>query len=83
MMRTRRVILPDGWPCSLADCRPGFFMFHEALCLKTGYRKPDGDLEAYNKAGEIFWGARGCMRDRKARENLIVQPVMVVMEDTD
>lgn len=37
---------------TFADCPPGFFIYGHTLCLKTEY----GSLEAYNRAGERFWG---------------------------
>lgn len=65
----RLVMLPEGWPCTLAECRPGFFLWEEHLCLKDEYGSADG---SYNEAGERFWGG---VTDAAEREKLVVQPV--------
>ncbi len=61
------IIKPDGWACSYADCRPGFFVVGEHLYLKTEY----GD-DGYCDTGEAF-----CVKDA------IVQPVYSTWEDVD
>ncbi len=59
----RKVIVPDGWPCTLAECPPGPFVTLEnpdLLCFKSEYtqddRGDDGRIMAYNSAGEFFCG---------------------------
>lgn len=69
----RLVIHPDGWPCKFAECRPGYFLFMEALCLKTEY----GD-DAYCESGEAFWGGVSSKEDRAG---VIVQPVYAAWEE--
>lgn len=65
----RLVILPDGWPCTLAECPPGLFLFQErTLGLKTDY---SDDQPYVVDSGEVFWGGVGTPEDR---EELIVQP---------
>jgi len=54
------IITPDGWPCFLEECQPGFFIYEGQLCFKSEYGM-DG---IYNSAGEYF-----CPREIK------VQPV--------
>jgi hypothetical protein len=81
-MRTM-MIEPDGWECTLADCRPGYFTFRcnpddePELCIKTEY-KINGQMEVFCSSGETFWGYTGTDDDRKA---LVVQPVKVVWTD--
>ena len=70
------IIVPDGWPCTLAECPPGFFVIEESLCLKSEY----GDNEAYVDSGEYF--ARGTTSKEK-RANVIVQPVKAVWQEVD
>jgi hypothetical protein len=65
------VVEPEGWPCRLAECPPGLFVFGDSVCLKTEYAR-DGSLEVYCQSGEYFWG--GTTTDKERRE-LIVQPV--------
>ena len=71
----RLVMLPEGWACTFGECRPGFFMFGETLCLKDEYGSAGN---AYNEAGEIFWGG---VSDENDRRKLVVQPVEPVWED--
>lgn len=67
-MARELIVKPDGWPCSLGECPPGFFVFNDSLCFKTGY----GDLEVYCESGEAFWGGAKTKEDIAT---LIVQPV--------
>lgn len=69
----RLVIIPDGWPCRFAECRPGHFLFQDSLCLKSEY---GGD--AYIESGEAFWGG---VKSKEERAELIVQPVYAMWED--
>ncbi len=63
---------PDGWPCRLAECPPGPFLFKEALGFKSEYTSDKGFPEAYNEAGEYFHG------DGKSdAKDQIVQPLIV------
>lgn len=72
----RLVIVPDGWPCRHAECRPGFFLSKDSLCLKSEY----GGLEisSFCESGEAFWGGA---TTKEGQDNLIVQPVNAVWED--
>ena len=45
----RLVMIPDGWPCTYEECRPGFFVFGESLFLKSEYGG-----EGYCESGEAF-----------------------------
>jgi len=69
----RLVIEPDGWPCRFDECRPGFFLHEDNLCLKSEY----GNGEAYNEAGETFTGGSASNNDPTA---LVVQPVVACWE---
>lgn len=64
------IIRPSDWPCTLMECEPGFFTFNDSLCFKTEY-SVTGRIEAYNCAGEYFWGG---VSTEKEREKLIVTP---------
>lgn len=83
----RREIVPDGWPCSLADCPPGPFVTladPELLCFKSKYRYKskeflwveDNDSRycvALNSAGEYFDPPEG-FEDKAC----LVQPVRLL-----
>jgi len=57
------LLVPDGWPCKLKDCQPGFFVYEDQLCFKTEY----GDGDIFCSSGEYF--------SKDGRQDLIVQPV--------
>lgn len=69
----RCTLIPDGWPCSFAECPPGFFMFNKNIFLKSEY----GGDEAYCESGEVFWGGT---QTKEERAKLEVQPVRVHWE---
>ena len=74
-MAKRYLIEPEGWPCTLAHCRPGLFMRDGTLGLKTEYLSA-GKLEVYVcESGEAFWGGTA---EEKSRSALEVQPVQMV-----
>ena len=78
------IIQPDGWPCTLAECRRGLFVFHDELCLKDEYGHQDDTSRiwyssAYCDTGEVFWGGAKTKDDR---EKLVVQPVEAVWEES-
>lgn len=70
-MRTLQIV-PDGWPCTLEECPPGFFIVGEDLCFKTEYHTEKGESEAYCHTGEYFVGGAA---SSEARAALVVQPV--------
>ena len=72
------VVKPDGWPCSLVECPPGFFVFEGNLCLKTEYGLED--LEVFNCGGEVFWGGA---KTKEERRTLIVQPAYCEWEERE
>lgn len=61
----RLVMQPEGWPCPYVECRPGFFVFNDNLCLKSEY----GDA-GYCASGESF-----------VRREQTVQPVIATWEE--
>jgi hypothetical protein len=67
------ILNPRWWECTLLECPPGHFVFKDTLCFKSEYRNAGGEIEAFNEAGEYFWGGAKNITDR---ENLIVQPVL-------
>lgn len=71
----RLVMMPDGWPCTLGECRPGHFIYQDRLCFKDEYGSAGN---SYNEAGEIFWGGT---TDRQDRNTLTVQPVLPIWEE--
>lgn len=65
------IIVPDGRPCHLAECPPGYFMYEDTLCFKTKYRTDENRIMAYDEEGEFF-----CHGDSDHdRDYAIVQPV--------
>ena len=64
-------IEPLGWPCTLEECPPGFFICAQSLCFKTEYKTEKGLPEAYCESGECFIGGTSSADEFK---NLIVQP---------
>lgn len=60
------VIVPNGWACRFEDCPPGLFVIGGQVCFKSEYGQ-----DAYNSAGEAFWGGVNTNEERSA---LIVQP---------
>lgn len=72
----RLVMIPDGWPCRLYECRPGFFVSGDALCFKDQYGSEGG---SYCETGEFFWGGASF----EERDKLIVQPVNSVWEEVE
>lgn len=67
----RKLIIPDGWPCVLAECPPGPFIPVSApdqLCFKTEY----GQKESFNAGGEYYHHDSG-----------LVQPVVMQITEED
>jgi len=58
---------------TFAECRPGFFICGDALCLKTEY----DSLEAYNEAGERFWGG---VKSKEELAQVLVVPIDIEIE---
>lgn len=75
----RYVIVPDGWPCTLAACPPGSFVYRDALCFKSEYRT-DGNIEAFCESGEFFYAGAS---DEEERRALVVQPVRLEIQDVE
>lgn len=72
----RRIELkPRAWAYTLEDCPPGFFLFEGQVCFKSEYRTSCSDqlVEAFNSAGEFFWGNAKSSEDRK---KIMVLPVV-------
>jgi hypothetical protein len=77
----RLLIEPHGWPCTLAECPPGFFLYQDDLCMKTEYVRESIDgkgPEAYCDSGEAFWG--GVSTNAECAK-LVVQPVNTKWEE--
>lgn len=80
-MKKRLIITPEGWPCSLAECRPGHFVFDDKyLGFKSEYLEKDGQIQAFNEGGEFFVGGKP---DESERRRIIVQPVKPEWEEYD
>ena len=68
------LIEPQGWPCKLKDCPPGYFIFFGRLALKLAPNKsPNDSLVAYNDGGQVFQGNL----HHSERPNILVQSVTV------
>jgi hypothetical protein len=75
------VIKPEGWPCELRECPPGFFLFKESLCFKSEYSGTELDSdEVFCESGEMFWGGT---KNFSERSLLMVQPCIAKWEDHD
>ena len=74
------IIVPDGWPCTLEACRPGFFVFDNRLCFKSEYTNDNGHLEAFCESGEAFWGGAKTHQERDA---LRVHPVIYKWQEVE
>lgn len=72
------IIKPDGWPCTLAECPPGFFVFEGWLGFKSEYGDDSDKMEVFNSGGEAFWGG---VSGHEARAALVVQPVVAEWEE--
>ena len=71
-----KFIVPEGWPCTLADAPEGMFVTLEQpnlICFKSEYHLEDGRVKAFNSAGEYFHGNG---------DDHIVQPVRLEVEKT-
>lgn len=75
-MKKELIIIPDEWTCSLGSCPAGLFVYGDQLCFKSGY----GNDELFLDSGEAFWGGTS---DKKARNELIVQPVKAKWREVD
>lgn len=75
----RYVIVPIGWPCTLAACPAGSFVYQDALCFKSEYRS-DGNIEAFCESGEFFWGGT---ETEEVRSQIVVQPVRLEIQDVE
>jgi len=72
-------LVPAGWPCTLAECPPGLFVFNDKVGLKSEYRSESGDMETFcGDSGEYFWGG---VHDPSEKAKLILQPVEVKWEE--
>ena len=78
-MRKRYLIEPEGWPCSLAACPPGPFVWEHSLCFKSGRYYTPGMIEAFCEDGEVF----AAHVSNEARAVMVVQPVKVVAVFSD
>ena len=64
-----KTIVPDGWPCTLDECRQGLFFYQDTLCIRTE------DQHVYVcENGEFFWNGAD---SPPARLRLIVQPCVL------
>ena len=73
-MHTKKII-PVGWPCTLAECPPGFFIvptWPNMLCFKNEYGSTDR-CQAFNEAGEYL----------TTKDEEMVQPVEMVTEEEE
>lgn len=65
-------LIPNGFPCKLADCPTGPFLREGSLGFKTQY-----GLDAYCfGSGEAYWGGAGSPMERA---RLVVQPMIAVI----
>jgi hypothetical protein len=77
---------PDGWPCTLGECRPGYFVSFgwggAMLGFKSVYKVAETKhMEVYCDDGSFCWG--GTNGNEGERRKLMVQPVDPAWEETD
>ena len=65
-------LLYHRYPCHFKDCSAGYFLWKDQVCFMTEYFGNMGGHDAYNEAGEYFWGDAKTIEER---DNLIVQPM--------
>lgn len=71
-MRSKELVLrPVGWPCTLYQCPPGFFLYNGNVCFKTEYRS-DNKMEVFCESGEFFCAST---KTEDEKEKLEVQPL--------
>jgi len=81
------ILEPNGWPCTLEECPPGFFVTCEeygSLCFKSEYTMGINDhrIQAFNCAGEFFCGSPNA-KSEEERIKIMVQPVIDRWEDEE
>lgn len=73
----RLVIIPDGWDCTIDECRPGHFLHGDVLGFKSEYSTHSSATcsngGAFNSAGEYF--------HTPLKGKTVVQPVSYVWEE--
>ena len=74
----RLELTPDGFPCTLAECPPGHFLFKDHVGFKSEYSTNSGFIEAFNEVGEYFHG------DGNGEAKLcIVQPLQPIWRNEE
>lgn len=68
----RLLIEPDGWPCLLAECPAGHFVYEDQLGFKSEYHGEGNRIEAFCDSGEFF-----------VTQNVMVQPVIARWVEED
>lgn len=89
----RLVLVPAGWPCSLHECPPGFFLHENTVCFKTEYERMETDGPVDVPGDKIRWkmgkgtdaynsvGEHFCVGTPGTREEIKVQPLEAQWED--
>lgn len=58
-------LVPYDFAMTLVECPPGHFLFDDrCVGFKSEYRNAEGNIEAYNEAGEFFWGGTSTHKER-------------------
>lgn len=83
----RLVMEPVGWPCTLRECPPGFFLYEDTVCYKTEYERMEPDGPVNIPGDKIRWkmgtgtdaynsaGEHFCVGTPEEREKIMVQPL--------
>ena len=58
---------PDGFPLTLAECPPGFFLKDDMIGFKSEYN------DVFCDSGEAFWAGTSVQVER---DKIIVQPLV-------
>ena len=73
----RLELKPEGFPCKLKECPPGFFLKDDEVGFKSEYAGDSLDnknrTEAFCESGCYFWGGE---EGKDNVDNVIVQPLV-------
>lgn len=84
----KMIINPEGWPCKLKDCPPGFFVWEGNLCFKTEYKAMETVGPTNVPGSDVRWvaGNRIDAYNKAGEhfcrgEDIEVQPAIAVWDD--
>jgi hypothetical protein len=51
----RLILVPAGWPTTLRECPPGFFMYQSEVCFKSEYNAMEADGPVNVPGDQVRW----------------------------